>query len=146
VALVAGLMAGTAQAQTTLRMTWYSDGNEGEVMKDLLGRFEKANPDIKVVFAGAVTLYDNLAIPTGAKNPEAATAFLQYVAQHSTQTALTELFPYGMGTVGDAPKLDDQAKGFFPDTYADQLLMQDAGWWGANDAAVNDRLTALFSQ
>lgn len=106
----------------------------------------KSNPDIKVVFAGAVTLYDNLAIPTGAKNPEAATAFLQYVALHSTQTALTELFPYGMGTVGDAPKLDDQAKGFFPDTYADQLLMQDAGWWGANEAAVTDRLTAIFAQ
>jgi putative spermidine/putrescine transport system substrate-binding protein len=106
----------------------------------------KTNPDIKVVFVGAVTLYDNLAIPTGAKNPEAATAFLQYVALHSTQTALTELFPYGMGTVGDAPNLDDQAKGFFPDSYADQLLMQDAGWWGANDAAVTDRLTALFAQ
>jgi alpha-1,4-digalacturonate transport system substrate-binding protein len=48
-ALMTGLMAGVAHAQTTLRMTWYSDGNEGEVMKDLLGRFEKANPDIKVV-------------------------------------------------------------------------------------------------
>lgn len=106
----------------------------------------KANPDIKVVFAGAVTLYDNLAIPTGAKNTEAAIAFLQYVAKNSTQAALTERFPYGMGTVGDAPKLDDQAKGFFPDSFADQLLMQDAGWWGANDAAVNDRLTALFAQ
>lgn len=42
--------AGGFQAQAqTLRMTWYSDGNEGEVMKDLLARFEKANPDIKVV-------------------------------------------------------------------------------------------------
>lgn len=42
--------AGGIQAQAqTLRMTWYSDGNEGEVMKDLLARFEKANPDIKVV-------------------------------------------------------------------------------------------------
>ena len=106
----------------------------------------KANPDIKVVFNGAVTLYDNMAIPTGAKNVEAATAFLQYVAQNSTQAALTERFPYGMGTVGDAPKLDDQAKGFFPDSFADQLLMQDAKWWGANDAAVNDRMTALFAQ
>jgi len=38
-----------ALAQTTLRMTWYSDGNEGEVMADLLKRFESKNPDIKVV-------------------------------------------------------------------------------------------------
>ena len=32
-----------------LRMTWYNDGNEGEVIRDLLDRFEADNPDIKVV-------------------------------------------------------------------------------------------------
>jgi len=52
--LVLGLALGlgvaqAASAQTTLRMTWYSDGNEGEVMADLLKRFESKNPDIKVV-------------------------------------------------------------------------------------------------
>jgi alpha-1,4-digalacturonate transport system substrate-binding protein len=31
-----------------LRMTWYDDGNEGEVMRDLLDRFEQENPGIKV--------------------------------------------------------------------------------------------------
>ncbi|MBB3999883.1 ABC transporter substrate-binding protein [Aureimonas pseudogalii] len=36
-------------ADTTVRMTWYSDGNEGQVMADLLSRFEAANPDIDVV-------------------------------------------------------------------------------------------------
>lgn len=35
-------------AQTELRMTWYNDGSEGEVMQSLLDRFEQANPDIKV--------------------------------------------------------------------------------------------------
>lgn len=40
---------GQANAQTTLRMAWYSDGNEGEVMTDLLRRFEEKNKDIKVV-------------------------------------------------------------------------------------------------
>jgi alpha-1,4-digalacturonate transport system substrate-binding protein len=52
VMLTAGLsLAATsaAMAQSTeLRMMWYSDGNEGEVMRDLLDRFEKANPTIKV--------------------------------------------------------------------------------------------------
>ncbi|PSC03074.1 ABC transporter substrate-binding protein [Alsobacter soli] len=43
------LGSGYAQAQTTLRMMWYSDGNEGEVMADLLKRFEDKNKDIKVV-------------------------------------------------------------------------------------------------
>ncbi len=41
--------AGPASAATELRMMWYSDGNEGEVVRDLLDRFEKQNPDIKVV-------------------------------------------------------------------------------------------------
>jgi len=33
----------------TLRMTWYDDGSEGAVLRDLLDRFEADNPDIKVV-------------------------------------------------------------------------------------------------
>jgi alpha-1,4-digalacturonate transport system substrate-binding protein len=50
VALVASLLVTAgAQAQTTLRMAWYSDGNEGEVLLDLLKRFEAKNPDIKVI-------------------------------------------------------------------------------------------------
>ncbi|MGH6924142.1 MAG: ABC transporter substrate-binding protein [Propylenella sp.] len=42
-------MVTVAAAQTELRMLWYSDGNEGEVMQDLLNRFQAENPDIKVV-------------------------------------------------------------------------------------------------
>ena len=42
-------LATAAEAATELRMMWYSDGNEGEVMQDLLTRFEKENPDIHVV-------------------------------------------------------------------------------------------------
>lgn len=33
----------------TLRMTWYDDGNEGTVLRDLLDRFEADNPDIRVI-------------------------------------------------------------------------------------------------
>ena len=33
----------------TLRITWYDDGSEGAVLRDLLDRFEAENPDIKVV-------------------------------------------------------------------------------------------------
>lgn len=43
-----GLMAGQAWAATELRISWYNDGNEGEVMRDLLDKFEAQNPDIKV--------------------------------------------------------------------------------------------------
>ena len=34
---------------TELRMTWYDDGNEGAILRELLDRFEAENPDIKVV-------------------------------------------------------------------------------------------------
>jgi alpha-1,4-digalacturonate transport system substrate-binding protein len=32
-----------------LRITWYDDGNEGAILRELLDRFEAENPDIKVV-------------------------------------------------------------------------------------------------
>jgi alpha-1,4-digalacturonate transport system substrate-binding protein len=48
--LAAGAGSVLAQARTEIRMLWYSDGNEGEVMADLLRRFEAANPQIRVVF------------------------------------------------------------------------------------------------
>ena len=38
----------SAVAQVNLRMTWYNDGIEGEVMQSLLDRFEQANPNIQV--------------------------------------------------------------------------------------------------
>ena len=47
--LAGSLLAGTAIAQTEVRITWYNDGNEGEVLRDLLDRFEAENSDIKVV-------------------------------------------------------------------------------------------------
>ncbi|MCP4315460.1 MAG: carbohydrate ABC transporter substrate-binding protein [Hyphomicrobiales bacterium] len=43
-----GMMAGSALAETELRITWYNDGNEGEVMRGILDRYEAANPDVKV--------------------------------------------------------------------------------------------------
>ena len=47
--LILGLLVGSAFSQVVLRMTWYDDGNEGQVMRELLNRFEAENPDIAVV-------------------------------------------------------------------------------------------------
>lgn len=47
--LVIGVFAVQAQDVVELRITWYNDGNEGEVLRDLLDRFEADNPDIRVV-------------------------------------------------------------------------------------------------
>lgn len=50
--LVLGLLLAAVPAfgqQVELRITWYDDGNEGQVLRDLLDRFEAENPDIKVI-------------------------------------------------------------------------------------------------
>lgn len=47
--LLISIMPALAQDAVELRITWYSDGNEGEVLRGLLDEFEAANPDIKVV-------------------------------------------------------------------------------------------------
>jgi alpha-1,4-digalacturonate transport system substrate-binding protein len=48
-AFAAVLMSSVAAHAGDVRIMWYSDGNEGEVVKDLLSRFQKDNPDINVI-------------------------------------------------------------------------------------------------
>lgn len=48
-ALAIALSASASYAATEVRIMWYSDGNEGEVLQDLVKRFEAQNSDIKVV-------------------------------------------------------------------------------------------------
>ncbi len=51
IALGGAMMAAVSSTALAgeVRIMWYSDGNEGEVVQDLLKRFEQRNPDIKVV-------------------------------------------------------------------------------------------------
>ena len=46
--LLASALPGLTQDMVELRIRWYDDGNEGEVLRDLLDRFEADNPDISV--------------------------------------------------------------------------------------------------
>ncbi len=49
-ALVMAALPALAQGgEVELRITWYNDGNEGQVLRDLLDRFEAENPGIKTV-------------------------------------------------------------------------------------------------
>ncbi|CCM74050.1 ABC transporter substrate-binding protein [Rhizobium mesoamericanum] len=48
-ALAVGLLTSTAAVAGDVRIMWYSDGVEGEVLKDLLDRFMKENPGINVI-------------------------------------------------------------------------------------------------
>lgn len=47
--VLVGAIGLQAQDVVELRMAWYNDGNEGDVLRDLLDRFEADNPDIRVV-------------------------------------------------------------------------------------------------
>lgn len=47
-AAAAGLLASTSAHAGDVRIMWYSDGVEGDVIQDLLNRFMKDNPDIHV--------------------------------------------------------------------------------------------------
>jgi alpha-1,4-digalacturonate transport system substrate-binding protein len=48
-ALAVGLLASTSALAGDVRIMWYSDGVEGEVLKDLVARFMKDNPGINVI-------------------------------------------------------------------------------------------------
>ena len=46
--LITSAIPAFTQDMVELRIRWYDDGNEGEVLRDLLDRFEADNPDISV--------------------------------------------------------------------------------------------------
>ena len=46
--LLMSLVPILAQDTVELRIRWYNDGNEGEVLRDLLDAFEADNPDISI--------------------------------------------------------------------------------------------------
>lgn len=48
-AFAVSLLSSTAAFAGEVRIMWYSDGVEGEVLQDLLGRFMKDNPGINVI-------------------------------------------------------------------------------------------------
>ena len=48
-AFAAVLLSSVAAHAGDVRIMWYSDGGEGAVIKDLLSRFSKANPDVNVI-------------------------------------------------------------------------------------------------
>src|SRR5215475_11542920 len=45
---VLGFSAVHAQDKVTLHLTWYNDGNEGDVMQSILNDFQAKNPNIVV--------------------------------------------------------------------------------------------------
>lgn len=70
--LLAALVTGVvAQDPVEIHITWYDDGNEGAVLRDLLDRFEAENPDIKVVIDTVAYQVINEQLPSQVQAGEA---------------------------------------------------------------------------
>ncbi len=67
-ALVLPVAAINAQDQVELRITWYDDGNESQVIREELDAFEAENPDIKVTLdvVPYQSILENLPLQLGA--------------------------------------------------------------------------------
>ena len=61
-AVAAGLLVSTSAFAGDVRIMWYSDGVEGEVMQDLLNRFMKDNPDIHVTLDNGASVEGDIFI------------------------------------------------------------------------------------
>jgi alpha-1,4-digalacturonate transport system substrate-binding protein len=85
-AFAAALMSTTAALAGDVRIMWYTDGVEGEVMKDLVDRFNKANPGINVILddVGYKVVQEQLPVELEAgRGPDIARVTnLKTIAQH----------------------------------------------------------------
>ncbi|HEX2905258.1 MAG TPA: extracellular solute-binding protein [Phototrophicaceae bacterium] len=110
---VLAVQAVAAQDAVELRITWYNDGNEGEVLRGLLDQFEAENPGIKVVI-------DDI----GYADPN---------VYHSTIQAQVEA-----GTPPDLARVNNVS--LFVGSYLDLApLVKDANYWETNfsEAVLN---------
>jgi alpha-1,4-digalacturonate transport system substrate-binding protein len=103
--VLVGAVAVQAQDAVELRITWYDDGSEGVVLRDLLDRFEADNPDIRVV------------VDTVAYNTVLEQLPLQVEAGEGPDMARVTNF--------------DAFKGFYLDM---RDLVEDAAYWEASFA------------
>ncbi|MFI5013794.1 MAG: ABC transporter substrate-binding protein [Hyphomicrobiales bacterium] len=69
-ALAFGLMGATSAIAGDVRIMWYSDGVEGQVLQDLINRFMKENPDVHVTIDNVAyqTIQDQLPVQLAAGN------------------------------------------------------------------------------
>lgn len=102
------LLSTTAAHAGDVRIMWYSDGVEGEVLKDLISRFQKDNPGINVIIdeVAYATIKEQLPVQLAAGNgPDIARV-----------TNLKSLAEYWLDLT---PHLADAA--FWKANYGDQL-------------------------
>lgn len=87
------------------------------------------NPDIVYVLPreGGVFWQDNLVIPRGAPNREAAHAFIDFLYRPDISARLAEAFPYGTPNITALEMLPDEIRQN-PAAYPDPEIVQRAEW------------------
>ncbi len=88
-AIIAGLalaLSASVAHAADVRMLWYSDGVEGEVMKDLLARFHEQNPDIDVTLDNVPIRSSRSSCRSSSKRGRA-----RHRARHRPQAAVAPL-------------------------------------------------------
>ena len=128
-----GVIERAASGETWIQQTWNGDG----------ARAHAANPDLHFVFPkeGAIAWMDNVAMPVGAKDPENAKRFMQFLLKpenaalsanftHS-ESAIVGVAPFLDAAIRDAPEYNvpaDLKLTFAPPCPAKALQLIDRVW------------------
>ena len=128
-----GIIERAASGETWIQQTWNGDA----------ARARLANPDLKFIFPkeGAVGWMDNVAVPVGAKHPDNAKRFMQFLLKPENAalsanfthyaSAIAGVEPYLDPTIRDAPELKvpkDLKLSFTPPCSAPAIKLIDRVW------------------
>ena len=97
-----GIIERAGSGETWIQQTWNGDA----------ARARQANPDLHFVFPkeGAVAWMDNVAMPVGAKDPENAKIFMQFLLKPENAALSSNFTHYASAIAGLEPYLDDNLK------------------------------------
>ncbi len=94
-----------------------------------------------------IAVYDVFMVPKGAKNTAEAMRFIAYATGAEAQAKLTENIPYAPINSDAKPKVDALVESYLPSRpeIANVAVVQDQGWWAANQDPATKRWTAWVS-
>lgn len=94
-----GIIERLASGETWIQQTWNGDA----------ARARAENPDVRFVFPreGAVAWMDNVAVPTGAKDPDNAKLFMQFLLKPENAAMSANFTHYASAIAGVAPFLSE---------------------------------------
>jgi len=126
----------------------------GEVVLALAwnGRIADANTnegaDLGIAWKNHLRGFDMWSIPKGAKNLEAAHAFIRFTLVPQTNATISQYVAYGPAVAAAAPFIAPQVLENLPTDPKNStgVLAQDGGFWAANSDALNARFSTWLAQ